>query len=235
MTEQTVSKVMVIVAHPDDPEFSAGGTIARWAGEGRQITYVICTNGNKGSNDPNMTPDRLAIIREAEQHAAARVLGVAKIVFLGFNDGELVPSLELRKAITRAIRQHRPNVVITSDPTTRYVRQNYINHPDHRAVGDSALDAIYPSARDRLYFPELLEEGLEPHKVAEVYLSGSTHPDTWVDIEATIDTKVAAILQHKSQIGDPAKIADWIKQWSVWAAEGQGITYAEAFKRLILQ
>lgn len=234
MTDQAPTKVMVIVAHPDDPDFSAGGTMAKWAMEGQEITYLVCTNGNKGSSDPNMTPERLATIREDEQRAAARVLGVSRVVFLGYNDGELVPSLALRKDITRAIRLYRPDIAVTPDPTTRYVGQNYINHPDHRAAGESALDAIYPSARDRLYFPELLDEGLEPHKVKEVYLTGSTQPDTWIDIEKTLGLKIAAIKEHKSQVGDPEWIEQWMTQWAQRNAEGHGLTYAEAFKRLVL-
>lgn len=225
---------MVVMAHPDDPEFTAGGTVAKWAREGKEIIYVICTNGNKGSDDPQMTPERLATIREEEQRAAAKRLGVKKIVFLGYPDGELQPTLELRRDIAREIRRYKPDAVITPDPTTRYFGQTYINHPDHRAAGDAALDAIFPAARDRLSFPELAEGGLEPHKVREVYLSGTTNPDFWVDIGDTIEIKIEALLQHRSQINEPDKLAERIREWGRAMAEGQDMEYAERFKRMIL-
>lgn len=228
-------RVLVIVAHPDDAEFSSGGTIAKWAREGKEITYLLCTNGNKGSGDPMMTSDRLAVIREKEQRAAASVLGVKDVLYLGYNDGELVPSLTLRRDITRVIRQVRPDIVITMDPTVRFRRGTYLNHSDHRVAGDTALDAIYPAARDHLYFPELLAEGLRTHIVKEVYLTGSDQTDVWVDISDTIDLKIAALRQHVSQVGDHFDdVSQMVRMWAQTNAEGKDMKFAEVFRRLIL-
>ncbi len=226
---------MVIMAHPDDPEFSAGGTIARWAREGKEIIYLILTNGDKGSNDPEMTSERLAQLRQQEQRAAAEKLGVHKVIFLGYPDAELTPSLELRRDIVRQIRLHKPDAVITPDPTTRFYGNTYINHPDHRAAGDVALDAIFPTARDRLNFPEQVAEGLEPHKVREVYLTGTNSPDFWVDIGDTVDVKIKALLEHHSQIREPDKLGTRIRERARATADGHDIEYAERFKRIILR
>jgi LmbE family N-acetylglucosaminyl deacetylase len=225
-------KVLGIFAHPDDAEFSAAGTVARWAKEGAEVTYVICTDGNRGSNDPEMTPEKLAKIRRAEQRAAAAKLGVKEVIFLGYDDGTLLPTLELRRQLARWIRRCRPDVVLCSDPTRRFAGQSYINHPDHRACGDAALDAVMPAASTRLIFPELLEEGLEPHNVKEVYLCGPNDPDTYIDITDTIDLKIAALQEHKSQITwelDPV-----IRERSRGVAKGQAFEYAEAFRYIKL-
>ena len=156
MTEVAV----VITAHPDDAEFTVGGTVARWAREGKTVIYVICTDGSRGSNDPKVRPEHLVAIRRAEQEAAARILGVEEIVFLGYEDGSLEPTLALRRDLTREIRRYRPDIVVCPDPTVRYYGDSYLNHPDHRAAGDAALDAAFPSAGTRYIFPELLAEGL---------------------------------------------------------------------------
>ncbi|MGE5597710.1 MAG: PIG-L deacetylase family protein, partial [Hyphomicrobiales bacterium] len=153
------TSAMCVVAHPDDTEFMFAGTVAKWAKAGAEITYVIITKGDKGSADPAMTSSRLTEIREAEQRAAADILGVRNVLFLGYDDGYLQPTLELRRDITRLLRQYRPEVLMTFDPETRFVGGFYPNHPDHRAAGDAAVDAMFPSARDRLTFPELLVDG----------------------------------------------------------------------------
>ncbi len=231
------NQVMVIVAHPDDPEFFCGGTIARWAHEGVDVTYLICTRGDKGSNDPAMTPGRLAELRVAEQWAAARTLGVRQVVFLDYKDGELQPSLELRRDIVREVRRYRPEVVVTCDPTTRFSRGIYPNHADHRAVGDAALDALFPAAGLPLYFPELLAEGLEPHCVAEAYLCVTNEPDTWVDTTDYIDLKIAALRCHASQVPDPATLERRIRE-NVdprQAAPNAPRCYAEGFRRIIIR
>jgi LmbE family N-acetylglucosaminyl deacetylase len=225
---------MVIVAHPDDAEFIAAGTVARWAREGREITYTVCTNGNKGTDDPTITPEQLAAMRESEQNAAAAVLGVRRVVFLGYNDGELQPTPDLRRSITRVIRRYRPYTVITMDPTVRFFGDDYMNHPDHRAAGDAACDAIFPAARDRLYFPELLAEGLEPHKVKETYLAGTLSPNIWIDIADTLKVKIAALLEHRSQIGDASGAERLVCTWAEEAARGHNLRYAEAFRRITL-
>lgn len=201
-------RVMGIFAHPDDPEFFCGGTFAKWAAEGHEITFVIATSGDKGSEDRSMTPQMLIDTREAEERAAASRLGVKDVIFLRYPDGELRPTLELRRQIARLIRLKRPDVAVTNDPTARWYGVNYINHPDHRAIGDVALDAIFPAARDHLTFPELYQqEGLEPHKVLHVYLCGTHDANVKVDVTDYLDTKIAALREHKSQIADMEAMA----------------------------
>jgi LmbE family N-acetylglucosaminyl deacetylase len=231
------TSAMVVVAHPDDPEFFCGGTIARWAREGVEICYLICTRGDKGSNDPEITPERLAEIREAEQRAAARLLGVRRVVFLDYKDGELEPSLKLRGDIVREVRRYRPEVVITNDPTTRFSRGIYPNHADHRVVGDVTLDAIYPAAGSRLYYPEHLAEGLEPYRPREVYLCVTNEPDTWVDTTDYIDLKIAALRCHASQIHDPAALEKRIREAvdPRQAAPNAPRRYAEGFRRIAIR
>lgn len=167
--ESQPRRVMAIMAHPDDIEFICGATIAKWASEGQEITFVLGTSGDKGSDDPNYSSEKLMQTREAEQRAAADVLGVQEVVFLRMRDAELVADLETRKKITRVIRQHKPDAIVCQDPTARF-QGSYIQHPDHIAMGEAVLAAVYPSARDRLTFPDLLNEDLEPHKVTEVYI-----------------------------------------------------------------
>jgi len=225
----------VIIAHADDAEFGSAGTIARWVKQGVEVTYVVVTNGNKGSADPEMTPEALAALREKEQRAACKVLGVKNVVFLGYQDGELVPSLELRRNLTREVRRYKPDVAMVPDPTTWYFGNTYINHPDHRAVGEAALAAIFPSARDRLTFPELLVEGFEPHMVREVYLSFSMNADTWVDITDTMDTKLAALREHRSQLPDMDEIDKNVRERAIAMAEGREMKYAEAYKKMVLR
>ncbi len=203
---------MVIMAHPDDPEFFCGGTIALWAAAGCEITYVILTNGNKGSDDPHMTPERLIDIRQKEQRAAADVLGVKNIVFLGEPDGELMSTLELRRRVVAEIRRYKPEIVIGPDPTRYYFANTYINHADHRAAGMVTIDAVFPAARNRMYHPELLEQGLEPHTVKEVYLAGTEQPDRWVNVTGVFDTKIKAILCHVSQVREPENLPNRLKE-----------------------
>lgn len=196
-------RVMVAVAHPDDAEFGCAGTVARWAAEGQEIIYVLGTSGDKGTEDVEMTSERLMAIREDEQRAACAVLGVQTVVFLRMPDAELVPDLDMRRTLTRVIRQYRPDAVICQDPTARFEGSGYIQHPDHIAMGEATVAAIFPSARDRLTFPELLAEGLQPHKVTEVYLMASqANCDHFVDITAYMDVKYASLAAHKSQMGD---------------------------------
>ncbi|MFN0070849.1 MAG: PIG-L deacetylase family protein [Chloroflexota bacterium] len=230
--------VLVIVAHPDDAEFMCAGSIAAWVQEGRDVHYVLCTSGDKGTSDPDMSPTRLAEIRQREQRAACDVLGVGEIVFLGHEDGVLEPSLELRREIVREIRRFRPSIVVCQDPTTRWTAQQYLNHPDHRAAGSVTLDAVYPSARDPHVFPDLLAAGFEPHKVEELYIGGTSSADVWIDIGLTIDVKVAALRQHESQVGNGQRdrdIADFIYDRARSIAEGQSMEFAEAFKYMSLR
>jgi LmbE family N-acetylglucosaminyl deacetylase len=229
--------VLVVVAHPDDAEFMSAGTIGKWAREGKEVNYVLCTAGDKGSSDPSMSPERLAAIRRVEQREACDRLGVKDLVFLGYEDGVLLNTLDLRRDIVREIRRFKPDVVLCQDPTTRWSSQGYINHPDHRAAGDATLDAVYPSARDGMVFPELRAEGFAPHKVIEVYLGGTNTPDVYVDIEDSIHLKVAALKAHVSQVGDGPRpdrpgwdLETVICERAGLVGEPQGMKFAESYK-----
>jgi LmbE family N-acetylglucosaminyl deacetylase len=224
-------KIAVIMAHPDDAEFICAGTVARWAEEGNDVVYVLITSGDKGSDDPEMTPERLVATREAEQREAARILGVRDVIFLKNPDAYLEPNLDLRRQLVRVIRQEKPDVVICQDPTVRWVDSEYINHPDHRAAGEATLAAIFPAARDRLTFPELLNDGLEPHRVREIYLAGALAPDVAIDISAQMERKLDSLRAHASQLGD-WDFEPVIRQWAKETAEqhpGHG-EYVESFK-----
>lgn len=228
-------RVLFIVAHPDDPDFGAGGTTARWARDGAQVTYVIVTDGSKGTNDPTLAGAELFQVRQTEQWAAARVLGVSEIVFLGYPDGEIFNTPELRRDLVRQIRIHRPDVVVTHDPTARFFGHNWINHPDHRAVGDAALDAIFPLARDRLSFPEHEREGLTPHTVLDIFLTSTNEPNEWVDITETLELKIAALREHRSQISDMEGLAERLRQRAQEYAEDKPYPYAERFRHITLR
>lgn len=196
-------RVLVVLAHPDDPEFFCGATLAKWARQGKEIHYLLLTCGDKGSDDPAMTPDALCADRQVEQRAAAAVIGAHDVKFLDNPDGELANTPAVRREIVRAIRRVKPHRVVTSDPMT-YIRMNMnINHGDHRAAGAATLDALFPAAGNRMYFPELLEEGLEPYAPKEVWLSIPTEPNMWVNVTSTLDIKIAALREHRSQVKDP--------------------------------
>jgi len=229
-------RVMSIHAHPDDQEFTVAGTLAKWARAGCEIVSVCITSGGAGSNKYtplDMTRHALVTIREDEQREACRILGVKETIFLGYEDGALEPSIGLRRELTRLIRRHRPEAVLTGDPTVRYYGTTYMNHPDHRAAADVALDAVFPSAGTRLIFPELLDEGLDPHEVRQVYIHGAERPDTYVDIAEFLDVKVAALRAHKSQMGewDPSEM---ITQWAREQGRRRKLTAAESYRRMLL-
>ncbi len=205
-----------VFAHPDDPEFFAGGTFAKWAQDGAEITFVIATSGDKGSADPEMTSERLAIIREDEERQAAAALGVKEVVFLRYKDGELFPTMELRRDITRLIRLKKPDVVVTLDPTLYWRGTRSINHPDHRAIGAATLEAVFPTARDRLNFIEHeRDEGLEPHKVNTIYIAGAAEPTLTVDVTDAVERQIESLRAHKSQISDMDKMAERIRERSL--------------------
>jgi LmbE family N-acetylglucosaminyl deacetylase len=222
------TRVLVIGAHPDDPEFACGGTSARWAAEGKEIYYLVCTRGDKGSSEPEMTAERLVEIREREQRSAAAVIGVREVNFLRCADGELAPTYEFRGAIVEEIRRVRPDVILTHDPTSVY-GASFLNHPDHRAVGTATLDAIYPTARDRLNYPAHEAAGLLPHKVKDVYLWGAPTPNEWIDISSSIERKIEALRCHVSQVGQATELAERIRERSKTTGEPKGIPFAEAF------
>jgi LmbE family N-acetylglucosaminyl deacetylase len=224
---------MAIVAHPDDIEFTCTGTLARWASAGSRICYVLCTSGDVGIDEPGMTRARAAEIREAESIAAAGVAGVTNVVFLHEPDGLLAPTLELRKKLVREIRRFRPEVVMCSDPTVVFASESYINHPDHRAAGLAAIDAVFPAAGQPNLFEELEAEGLTAHKPRKVFITGRMQSEVFVNITDTIDIKVNALRAHKSQM------KDWdpeesIKAWARERAAGKEMAYAEAFKVVTL-
>ena len=230
MTTNGIPKsAMVIVAHPDDAEFTMAGTVAAWVNAGCRVTYVVCTDGNAGSHEPGMTRERLAEIRRAEQQAACAALGVEEVVFLGYDDGLLQPTLELRKDLVRVIRRHKPQVVLTADPTRFFSGDRYINHPDHRAAGQAALDAVAPAAQMPLLWPETGE----PHKVHRVYVYGNSEPNEWVDIGETLETKIEALKQHASQMGDWDP-TERITQWAAEVGKEKEVAYAESFRVITL-
>jgi LmbE family N-acetylglucosaminyl deacetylase len=229
--EQKQKVALVIGAHPDDPDFGVGGTAAKWIKEGWKVIYVVCTNGDKGTSDPNMTSEKLAMIRASEQVAAAKVLGIDDVIFLGYRDGELEYTPVFRGQIVRLIRKYRPDIVVAHDPYRKYM-----GHHDHRIAGQVTLDAVFPYARDYLHYPEHRNEGLTPFKVSEVMLFGAEDPDTFIDIEETYDIKTKAVACHVSQVGDHS--ADWEK----WEKERRertiammgrpGIPYCESFRKI---
>ncbi len=193
-------RVLVVLAHPDDMEFFCGGTMARWASAGAEITLLLATSGDKGSADPEMTSEKLIEIREAEARAAAKVLGVKDVIFLRYKDGELVHTLDLRREVVRQIRLKKPDTVVTSDPTAYWYGTGYVNHPDHRTIGDVTLAAVFPIARDRLNFIELeQDEGLGVHKVRWLYIAIPAEHTTVVDVTDYIETKIDSLREHKSQ------------------------------------
>jgi LmbE family N-acetylglucosaminyl deacetylase len=224
-------RVMVITAHPDDSEFGAGGTVARFAKQGAEVTYVIVTNGNKGSSDRSMTPERLAHIRETEQRNAAHVLGVERVEFLGYDDGEVEDTRRLRLDVTRQIRRWRPQLVITQNPNRTY--NLYASHRDHRITAGVVLDCVYPLARDHMAFPELMPE-FEPHEVREVYLMQWEKPHVVVDIAETMDLKIKALACHQSQFKKFPQVETWVRERSGTLGKAHGYTYAEAFDRIVM-
>jgi LmbE family N-acetylglucosaminyl deacetylase len=226
-----IQRVMVVTAHPDDAEFGAGGTVARMVKQGREVTYVVVTNGDKGSTDRAMTPERLARIREVEQRGAAQTLGVERVVFLGYGDGEVEDTRDLRRDVTREIRAWRPDLVITQNPHRTY--NLAASHRDHRTTGGVVLDCIYPLARDHMAFPELLPQ-YEPHKVREVYVMQWENPQLVVDISETIDLKLKALACHLSQFGQFQAVEARVRERSAELGKAHGYAYAEAFDRIVM-
>ncbi|MCE1245899.1 MAG: PIG-L family deacetylase [Firmicutes bacterium] len=226
--------ILVVGAHADDVDFSTSGTMSKWAKEGKEIHYLICTNGDKGGTQNEHTPEELVEIRKGEQIAAANIVGVKEVHFLGRGDGELMPDMKLREDIVRVIRQVKPDKMFSFDPANQSFDGFHLFHPDHRAVAISVFDAIYPAAKNRLYFPHLLEEGLEPHKVNELYFYGTKEPNIWIDISDTIDQKIACLREHKSQFSDmrAEMIEQFVRQRCMDAGKEKGLEYAEAFRMI---
>lgn len=233
MEWEEIRRAMAVVAHPDDIEYGMAGTTSRLAADGKEVTYVIATDGSKGSSDRAMSPERLSELRTAEQREAARRAGVHEVCFLNFPDGTLEPSLALRRAIAAAIRRYRPDVVLCQNPTRELAMRIFAQHPDHLAAGEATFAAVYPTARDHMTFPELLEQGLDPWNVREIWVNGTSSPDFFVDITQTLRVKIAALEAHASQV-DPQRIEEMIPQRARQTGSDGGMEYAEAFARILL-
>jgi len=227
-------RVLVVAAHPDDIEFGAAGTVARWVDGGAKIRYLLVTRGDKGSDDPTINPRELAERREQEQRAAATELGVAGVDFLDEPDGQVEPSLRLRERITYAIRRFQPEIVMGHDPTVLFVNNEWVNHPDHRAVGMVTVDAVFPTARDPLNFREHIDAGLQPWKVAELFLWSTNEANQLVDIGGTLDRKIAALRCHESQFTNFAETEKWLRRTAEELGDRAGYRAAEGFRRVML-
>ena len=239
MSEQVLdpsyNRAMVVVAHADDAEYGCSGTVAKWCKQGWEVVYVLCTDGSKGTADPGMTSDKLVAIRREEQIKAGKILGLHKVEFLNYPDSFLTPSLELRKDIVKAIRLHKPDVLITTDPRRNLDETTYIGHPDHHAAGEAALSAVFPSARDRLTYPDLIDQGLEPHHVSEAWVMfGGQNANRHVELtEEDVDRSIAALQAHRSQV--PMDVGERVREWKARSTEKTGFKYAESFRVFALR
>lgn len=228
---KTPFRILVIAAHPDDIEIGAGGSVAVWTDAGAEVIYCLVTNGAAGSNDKDVNYDELVALRKREQRQAADVVGVKQVIHLDYPDGALEPTLALRRDLTRLIRQLQPNRVVIMDPTVIVVEDEnffYINHPDHRATGEASLYAVFPSAESRPIFPELLEEGLEPFHVDELYMTLSNNPNVAVDISAVTERKAQSLIAHRSQLDE--QVVEMVLGWDKEAGKEVGVDYAEVFR-----
>ena len=229
---------MSIVAHPDDVEFGCGATMAKLSSEGHKLYFVICTAGNRGSRHHKRGVDELVEMRKEEQRNAAKILGADDVIFLNYPDGELTPDIKFKEDLVKLIRRYKPDMIFTHDPSWIYrtgTDYGFVNHNDHRSCGIAVLDASYPLARDLTSFPEHQEEGLEPHKVKEIYMFNFDKPNHFVDVTKFLDLKIESIRAHTSQIDDPA----WVKTWVTERAQRLGrrakVKYAEGFTKLTLR
>lgn len=231
LVTDTPGTVLAIYAHPDDPDISAGGTLAAWSRAGAEVHVCLCADGDKGTGDPAVRPDELVATRRREVQAAGKALGVTEHHWLGLADGEIADTPEVRERLVGLVRQVRPDAVVAPDPTAVYFGSTYVNHRDHRAVGWLALDAVAPAAAMPLYFPA----AGPAHRVTHLYLSGTLEPDVWVDIDATLDAKAAAIACHESQVGEPGEwLRGVVRQRAEDAGRAAGVRFAEAFRRVVL-
>jgi LmbE family N-acetylglucosaminyl deacetylase len=235
--EYIPKRAMSIQAHPDDQEFSIGGTLAKWGKAGCEMISVVITSGDSGSNDPEHDASYkpiLAELREKEQLAANAVLGIKETVFLRYSDGELEPTIALRKDLTRLIRKFKPDTVLTGNPEAWFYGDEYLNHPDHRAAARAACEATFPSAGSRLMFADLLAEGYEPHDPNRLYIHGTDKVDTWIDISETLDIKIKALQQHASQV-PVDEVRKWMTEWAEEEAKDKEMKYAESYKVMIIK
>lgn len=230
--EPEYKRAMVVTAHPDDAEYGCSATVAKWCRLGWDVVYVLCTDGSKGTENRNISSEKLAQVREEEQVEAGKILGLKKVEFLRYPDGYLEPTLDLRRDITREIRRWKPDVLITTNPKRDLLGSGYIGHPDHFAAGEAALSAVFPSARDHLTFPELLEEGFDTHKVREVWVMMFGENATRFNPleEVDVDTGIKALQAHVSQVSNPEEAAKWMKQRRREMGEKIGAEFAEGFR-----
>lgn len=227
-----VQRVLVIMAHPDDPDFTCAGMATQMARQDIEVTYMILTNGDKGNHNPEITRNQLVALRKIEQRKAADVCGVKHVLFMGEEDGFLQPHRQLRERITREIRRLRPELIVASNPERYLVGEGYINHPDHRNAGVVALEAIFPAADNPMFFPEMMDEGYLPHKISRLYIAGHPEPNIKLDITADVETKIQAILCHKTQIADPENAPKrWLERWGEEQPDGSR-RYFERFKAM---
>jgi len=240
LTENHNKVAMVVTAHPDDAEWGCSGSVAKWTRLGWDVVYVLCTDGSKGTEDRDISSEKLSKIREEEQRNAGKILGLKAIEFLGYPDGYLEPSLDVRRDISREIRKYKPSVLITTNPKRDLLSGNYLGHPDHFAAGEAALSAVFPSARDHLTFPELLEEGLEPHKVKQVWINmfnmGNNNSNLFFNPLEKKDVELAtnALLAHVSQISDPDRAKEYMSSRRQEVGQICGTDFAEAFAKFEL-
>ena len=228
-------RFMVIVAHPDDADFGPAATAARWIDEGSTAWLVCCTSGDAGADDWRTDPLELAAVRETEQRAAAAIVGYEGVTYLHQPDGALANDLALREHLVREIRTFRPDAVLAVDPETLVHGDGGVNHPDHRAAGIAAVDAVYPAARNAMSFPWLARDGLAPHIVRRLYLFWSNHASAWVDVTPTIDRKLAALRAHASQIRHPERLEPRIREWAREDGQLIGVAAAEAFRVIVIE
>ena len=228
------ARFMVIAGHPDDADFGPAGTAARWIDAGSDGWLVCCTSGDQGGEDPDADPMELAVVREAEQRAAAKVIGYAGVSFLHQPDGALANDLALREMLVREIRTFKPDAVLATDPETLFYRGGGVNHTDHRTAGLAAVDAVYPAARNPMAFPALARNGSAAHAVSRIYLFWSERPNAWVDVTATLDRKLAALAEHRSQIKDLDALSTRIREWAAEEGRAIGVDAAEALRLVVI-
>jgi len=227
-----VQRALVIMAHPDDPDFTCAGTAIQMARQGIEVTYMILTDGDKGNHNPEITKNQLIAMRKIEQRNAAATSGIKGVLFMGEEDGFLRPTPEIRKRVTREIRRIRPELSICTDPERYLVADGYINHPDHRNAGLVALEAIFPAADNMMFYPDIADEGYLPHKISQLYVFGHRDPSVKIDITNEVETKIASILCHKTQIQNPEEAPKrWLERWGEKQEDGT-MRYFEQFKAM---
>ena len=227
--------ILVVLAHPDDPEFFCGASLAMWSSQGHEIHYCLLTQGDKGTDRRDVSGEELKKMRQEEQKAASALIGVRSVRFLDYEDGFLAPSTQAKKDVVRVIRQVKPDILVTSDPTNYYPRESYLNHPDHRQAGEIALSAVFPAAGNPMFFPELIaQEGLEPHPVKEIWVTLTHEPNLFLDVTKFWEQKILALYEHRSQIGDPAQLRERMLSRRTVDSTREKPRFEEGFHRLIL-